>query len=71
MNPLFSKFQNGGFSQLNGWSLMQRFNEFASNFRGNPKDKVDELLASGQMSRQQFEQLSQMARQFQGMTGRH
>ena len=68
MNPLFEKIQNGSYSPQN--NLLQQFNEFASNFRGNPKDKVDELLASGKMTRQQFEQLSQMARQLQGMTGR-
>lgn len=69
MNPLFTKFQNGqNFPQ--GPNIIEQFNNFASNFRGNPKDKVDELLASGRMTRQQFDQLSQMAKSLQGMLGK-
>ena len=68
MNPLFAKFQNRQNFPQN--DIVSQFNEFASQFRGNPKDKVDELLASGRMTRQQFDQLSQMARGLQGMLTR-
>ena len=47
MNPLFGKFQNGQNYPQSQPNLLQQFNEFASQFRGNPKDKVDELLATG------------------------
>ena len=70
MNPLFGKFQNGSNFYPNQPNLLQQFNEFASQFRGNPKDKVDELLASGRMTRQQFDQLSEMAKGLQGMLGK-
>ena len=50
--------------------LMKQFNEFKKNFHGDPQQKVQELLNSGQMTQQQFNQLSQMARQFQQMMGK-
>ena len=65
MNPLFGKIQNGNIFPHSS-NLFEQLNRFISNFRGNPKDKVEELLASGAMSQEQFEQLSQMARQLQG-----
>lgn len=70
MNPLFTKFQNGPTFPQNRPNIVEQFNAFASQFRGNPKDKVDELLASGQMTRQQYDQLCQMARGLQGMLGK-
>lgn len=45
--------------------MMQSFNKFASAFKGDPKEKVQELLRSGAMSQDQLNQLQEMARQFQ------
>lgn len=45
--------------------IMQSFNQFASAFKGDPKEKVQELLQSGAMSQEQLNQLQEMARQFQ------
>lgn len=70
MNPLFSKIQNGNNFPVGNKNIVEKFNAFASNFKGNPKDKVDELLASGAMSQEQFNQLSQMAQSLQGMLGK-
>lgn len=67
-NPLFSMFGNSftvGNNQ-NG-DLFNRFQEFKNNFQGDPKQKVQELLNSGQMTQDQFNQLSSMARVFQNM----
>lgn len=47
--------------------MMQSFNQFASAFKGDPKQKVQELLNSGRMSQEQYNALQQMAKQFQGM----
>lgn len=78
-NPLFSRFnQNGGnfIPQNNGnpmnnmMGLMQKFNQFKNNFQGDPRAQVQQLLNSGQMSQEQFNNLSQMASQFQNMLGR-
>lgn len=47
--------------------MMQSFNHFASNFKGDPKQKVQELLNSGRMSQDQYNALQNMAKQFQSM----
>lgn len=69
-NPLFDKFNQQPVNQNpfgNMMNMLQQFNRFKSTFRGDPKQKVQELLNSGQMSQQQFQQLSAMAEQFQKM----
>lgn len=48
-------------------NMMSQFNQFKNSFSGDPKAKVQELLNSGQMTQQQFQQLSQAATQFQNM----
>ena len=72
MNPLFNlgnRNQNGGpFGNLN--EMINQFNEFRTNFTGDPKEKVQELLNSGRMTQAQFNQLSQMATQFQNFIKR-
>ena len=37
--------------------------EFKKSFNGSPKDEVQKLLNSGQMSQQEFNRFSQIARQ--------
>jgi hypothetical protein len=59
-NPLFNQFGN----QNNNMSdLINQIMDFRKNFTGNPKEEVEKLLSSGQMSQQQFNQLSQIANQ--------
>ena len=59
-NPLFNQFGN----QNNNMSdLINQIMDFKKNFTGNPKQEVERLLQSGQMSQQQFNQLSQIANQ--------
>ena len=71
MNPLANMFNRGQQAPVqnnrfdNAMNMMQQFNQFRSNFQGDPKQAVMNLLSSGQMSQQQFEQLSQMAKTFQ------
>lgn len=45
---------------------MQQLQQFARNFKGNPKQQVMQLLQSGQMSNPQFQQLVQTAKQITG-----
>lgn len=47
-------------------ALIQKFNEFRNNFTGDPKEEVQKLLDSGKMSQQQFNELSQTAKQLTG-----
>lgn len=51
--------------QNNLFGFVQRFQEFKRNFRGDPKQQVQDLLNSGRMSQDQFQQCEQIARQFQ------
>lgn len=48
-------------------NLLSSFSQFKSNFQGDPRQKVQELLNSGQMSAQQFEQLQVMAKQLENL----
>ena len=61
MNPLYNDMQ----SNQNG--MLQRFQQFRQNFRGNPQQQVQQLLNSGKVSQQQYNQAVQMAQQFQKM----
>lgn len=63
-NPLFQQLGGNQPNNMNG--LLQKFRQFKSQFQGDPQQKVQELLNSGQMSQAQFNQLSQMAQQFKG-----
>lgn len=67
MNPLSSMFQsqpqNNPFG--NAMNMMSQFNQFRQNFSGDPRQAVMNLMSSGRMSQEQFNQFSQMARMFQ------
>ena len=59
-NPLFQTMGN----QMNPMSdIVRQVKELKRTFKGSPRDEVQRLLNSGQMSQQQFNQLSQMAQQ--------
>ena len=67
MNPLFN-ILNGGMQPQNPMiNIMTQLNQFRQTFQGNPKQQVQQLLNSGRMSQEQFNQLSQMATQIQNM----
>lgn len=48
-------------------NMITQFNQFRSTFQGDPRAKVQELLNSGQMSQQQYNQLAQAAQAFQSL----
>ena len=68
-SSLFNMFgKQNPFINNNGFiNMMSQFQEFKQNFSGDPQQQVQQLLNSGQMSQQQFNQLSTMATQFQNM----
>ena len=51
----------------NPMQMIMQFNQFRQNFQGDPQAEVQKLIASGQMSQQQLNQLQAMATQFQNM----
>jgi len=48
-------------------NMLGKLNQFRQSFQGDPKQQVQQLLNSGQMSQNQYNQLSQMATQIQNM----
>lgn len=67
MNPLFNILNSGMQPQNPMMNMMTQLNQFKQTFQGNPKQQVQQLLNSGRMSQEQFNQLSQMATQIQNM----
>ena len=67
MNPLFEQMQNNQGGGNTG--MLQRFQHFRQNFKGDPQQQVQQLLNSGRVSQQQYNQAVQMAQQFQRMFG--
>jgi hypothetical protein len=59
-NALYNQFgiQNNPFEQL-----AQQARDFRKQFSGNPRQEVERLLQTGQMSQAQFNQYSQIAQQ--------
>ena len=46
------------------FDMISKFNQFRNSFRGDARQEVQNLLNSGKMSQQQFNQLQNMAQQF-------
>ena len=61
MNPLYSQMNNNG--------LLQRFMQFKQTFRGDPQAQVQQLLNSGRVTQDQYNQAVQTAQQLSRMLG--
>lgn len=79
-NPLFGKLSGGnslngtpfnlpaGFNPNNKMQAIQQLTEFAKSLKGaNPQQVVEQLVNSGRMSQEQFQQLSQVANNIRSM----
>ena len=62
MNQLFNSMNNN-----NIMGLLQQFSNFRKNFNGDPRQQVQQLLNSGKVSQEQYNQAVQMAKALQGM----
>lgn len=56
-NPLYQA--------MNSNDIMQKFNEFRKNFKGNPQEQVQQMLNSGKITQAQYNRAVQMANQLQ------
>jgi len=65
-NPLFG-ILGGNQMPMNG--LMQKFQQFRQMFKGDPGHQIQQLMNSGKVSQQQYNQAVQMAQQMQKMIG--
>lgn len=64
-NPLFNMM---GGNNVNN-QLLQNLQQFKSTLKGDPREQVQQLLNSGRVSQQQYDQAVRMAKQIQGMFG--
>lgn len=69
-NPLYEQMNR---SNLN--RLQQDFEVFRRNFRGDPKEQVQQMLRNGTMTQAQFDELAKQTNQimaiFNGSNGGH
>jgi hypothetical protein len=69
-NPLYQMLGNtmpSGFGRFG--NLLQQFQQFRQSFHGDPRQQVQQLLNSGKVSQEQYNQAVQMANQLQKMMG--
>ena len=65
-NPLYNAMkQNNPLEQL-----AQQAREFQKQFKGNPREEVQKLLNSGELSQADFNRYSQIAQQVMQMMGK-
>lgn len=64
-NPLFNLLGNSRFGNMQG--LVSQFENFRKNFTGDPRQQVQQLLNSGQVSQDQYNQAVQIANALQKM----
>jgi hypothetical protein len=62
MNPLYQQMQ----PQQNN-SLLQRFQQFRQQFQGDPRQQIQQMMNSGKINQNQYNQAVQMAQRFQQM----
>ena len=67
-NPLFNLL-GGGMQQHPMMQMMQRFRQFQQGFRGDANEQIRQMLTSGKVNQQQYNQAVQMANQFKNMFG--
>lgn len=67
MNPLYQSMMQPQQPQQTGQGgFMQQFMEFRKNFTGDPQQRVQQMLASGQITQAQYDRAVQMANQLYG-----
>lgn len=65
-NPLMGLL-GGQPSGNNPFQLIQQFQQFKRNFKGDPREQVQQLLNSGKMTQEQLDQCTSMAQSLQNI----
>ena len=63
MNSILGKNNNNTPRGSNPMEMLNQFKQFASSFKGDPKQEVVNLVQSGKMSQAQLQQLMGVAKQ--------
>lgn len=61
---------NGNMNTGNMGDFMARLQNFQRTMQGDPRQQIQQMLNTGQISQQQFNQAAQMATQIQRMMGK-
>ena len=61
-NPLFDQYGRQN-------NVLQQFNQFRNSFRGDPKAQVQQMLNSGKITQEQYNQAVQKANMLKNMLG--
>ena len=67
-NPLYAQLAGGAMNPMD--QMWAEFEKFKASFRGDPRQEVQKLLNSGQLTQAQYNQLAQQAQQMARMMGR-
>lgn len=68
MNPLFNMLGGAMPNGLgNMGNIIQQIQQFKNNFRGDPRQQVQQMLNSGRVTQEQYNQAVQMANMLQKM----
>lgn len=59
MNPIYQQMNNS----VNNNNILQRFDQFKQNFKGDPQQQIQQMLNSGRITQQQYNNAVQMANQ--------
>jgi len=65
MSSLYNDFNPSPMEKMG--DFINQFNQFRSTFSGNPEAQVKQLIQSGRMSQEQFNQLAQTANMLRKM----
>ena len=69
-NPLFQMLTGQAAKSMSGpMNILQQFMQFRQAFRGDPRQQVQQMLNSGKVSQEQYNQAVQLAKQLQSMLG--
>ena len=68
-NPLFDAMNNS--SGNNMPPIVQQFMKFRNDFSGDPKEQVQKMLNSGQVTQEQYDRAVRTANELQKMIGRY
>lgn len=66
-NPLMGLLGGSNPQPNNFIGLIQQFQQFKQNFKGDPRQQVQDLLNSGKMTQEQLDQYTSMAQSLQNI----
>lgn len=64
MNPLMNLV---GVFDKSQKSIVEQFKEFRNSFKGDQQDKINEMLASGQITKQQLNEATEITKMIKGL----